>query len=402
MALPPHLAAFRNRDFRYIWGANALGGASTWTFLIASQWYVLSESDKSVLVGLFTFASMLPYLLVSPIGGILADRTERKKLTAITQAGITISIVVTVLLSLFGVLNLWHLCILAFAAGCFRSTQESALVALVTNVVPEKTLLNAITLNSATRHGSRVIGMGLLLMTRVPLGERLDITQFLLASSLLGAISLILIVRVQKRSTGESLPETGLLRGMIDGVKFIYTKHEVGIFIILVAFHCALVMSFDSMLVLSFGCGAAVGTFLLAGIRSETGKGRLLLLTGIVSSLSPIALGLSSDISISFFASFLMGASQSMFMALTITYVQLATPDQFRGRVSSLYILHAGGIMAFSNLGYGELADTFTAPIILVITGGLFLILFSSIGIWDKVLKSTIKETNQSQWNQVL
>ena len=69
--------------------------------------------------------------------------------------------------------------------------------------------------------------MGLLLMTRVPLGEGLDITQFLLASSLLGAISLILIVRVQKRSTGESLPETGLLRGMIDGVKFIYTKHEV-------------------------------------------------------------------------------------------------------------------------------------------------------------------------------
>ena len=129
----------------------------------------------------------------------------------------------------------------------------------------------------------------------------------------------------------------------------------------------------------------------MAGIRSETGKGMLLLLTGIVSSLPPIALGLSSDISISFFASFLMGASQSMFMALTITYVQLATPDQFRGRVSSLYILHAGGIMAFSNLGYGELADTFTAPIILVITGGLFLIVFSSIGIWDKVLKSTIK-----------
>ena len=235
MPLLPHLAAFESRDFRYIWGANALGGASTWTFLIASQWYVLSESDKSLLVGLFTFASMLPYLLVSPIGGILADRTERKKLTAITQAGITISIVISVLLSLFGVLNLWHLCILAFAAGCFRSTQESALVSLVTNVVPKKTLLNAITLNSATRHGSRVIGMGLLLMTRVPLGEGLDITQFLLASSLLGAISLILIIRVRKRSTGESLPETGLLRGMIDGVKFIYTKHEVGIFIILVA-----------------------------------------------------------------------------------------------------------------------------------------------------------------------
>ena len=65
MSIPPHLAAFGSRDFRYIWGANALGGASTWTFLIASQWYVLSESDKSVFVGLFTFASMLPYLYSS-------------------------------------------------------------------------------------------------------------------------------------------------------------------------------------------------------------------------------------------------------------------------------------------------------------------------------------------------
>ena len=114
---------------------------------------------------------MLPYLIVSPIGGILADRTERKKLTAITQAGITIAIAVSAVLSFLGVLSLWQLCILAFAAGCFRATQESALVALVTNVVPEKTLLNAITLNAATRHGSRVIGMGLLLMTRAPLGE---------------------------------------------------------------------------------------------------------------------------------------------------------------------------------------------------------------------------------------
>ena len=202
---------------------------------------------------------------------------------------------------------------------------------------------------------------------------------------------------------------------MINGVKFIYTKHEVGIFIILVAFHCALVMSFDSilpvltrdslgsedefllaLLVLSFGGGAAIGTFLLAGVRSESGKGRMLLITGLVSSISPIGLGLSSEASISFIASFLMGASQSTFMALTITYVQLATPDQYRGRVSSLYILHAGGIMAFANLGYGKLADTFTAPIVLVITGAVFLLVFSSMGVWDKVLKRTFAGNYQA------
>ena len=137
-------------------------------------------------------------------------------------------------------------------------------------------------------------------------------------------------------------------------------------------------------------------TFLLAGVRSESGKGRMLLITGLVSSISPIGLGLSSDASISFIASFLMGASQSTFMALTITYVQLATPDQYRGRVSSLYILHAGGIMAFANLGYGKLADTFTAPIVLVITGAVFLLVFSSMGVWDKVLKRTFAGNYQA------
>ncbi|HAL46244.1 MAG TPA: hypothetical protein DCP37_00650 [Dehalococcoidia bacterium] len=67
-----------------------------------------------------------------------------------------------------------------------------------------------------------------------------------------------------------------------------------------------------------------------------------------------------------------MGASQSVFMALTNTYVQTIVPDRLRGRISSLYLLHAGGVMAFANLGYGFLADVFSAPPILIVTGTMF------------------------------
>ena len=409
----PHLAAFRYKDYRFTWAANALGGASTWTFLIASQWYVLAESDSSGLVGLFTFASMLPFLLASPLGGIFSDRMERKRLTAITTGGTLVVIVVAAILAITDILQLWHLCILAFISGSFRATQETSLVSLVTNIVPKKDLLNAITLNAAIRHGSRVIGMSILLSTRLSVAEGFSTAQFFCASALFGMGSLAAILLVSTRSIGEEAPTTGLTKGMIEGLKFIYTNRPVGIFIVLVAFHCSLVMSFDSilpvfsrdtigsddasllaLLVLSFGSGSVVGTFLISGIGNEKGKGFLLVATGLISAISPIGLGFSSALTPAFIFKFLMGASQSTFMALTMTFVQVFTPDRVRGRVSSLYILHAGGIMAFANLGYGNLADLFGAPKILIVTGVIFLGVFVALSSTDPVLRDVYRGRN--------
>ena len=207
---------------------------------------MLAESDSSGLVGLFTFASMLPFLLASPLGGIFSDRMERKRLTAITTGGTLVVIVVAAILAIADILQLWHLCILAFISGSFRATQETSLVSLVTNIVPKKDLLNAITLNAAIRHGSRVIGMSILLSTRLPVAEGFSTAQFFCASALFGMGSLAAILLVSTRSIGEEAPTTGLTKGMIEGLKFIYTNRPVGIFIVLVAFHCSLVMSFDS------------------------------------------------------------------------------------------------------------------------------------------------------------
>jgi MFS family permease len=215
---------------------------------------------------------------------------------------------------------------------------------------------------------------------------------------------------VKTRSIGEPEPKTGLVQGIFEGMKFIYTNRPVGVFIALVSFHCALVMSFDSilpvlsrdtlgsndefllaLLVLAFGTGSIIGTFLIAGIENDRKKGILFLISGVVSAIAPIALGLSSEILSSFVAKFLMGASQSTFMALSMTYVQLSAPDKMRGRISSLYILHAGGIMAFANLGYGNLADMFGATEILVVTGFIFLVTYCSMSLVDPILKKVYK-----------
>lgn len=406
----------RHKDYAFAWGASGLGGASAWTFLIASQWFVLDRSDQSSMVGWFTFASMIPFLIASPLGGLLADRIERKKLTIYTQIFGILTVGCAALLSMLEILELWHLCLLAFIAGSCRTTQEASIVSLITNLVPREDLLNAITLNSATRHGSRVIGMSILIISGLSESITFGTSEFLLGSMVFGAGSVILMLKVNKTSTGETKSKNNPFTGIWEGINYIYARRVVAIFIILVAFHCALAMSFDSILpgftkerlssvnetvlailVVSFGVGSAAGTFLLAGVRDEKQKGLLLLYMGLLSGLSPLILGFSFNISMAFIATLVMGATESIFMALTSTYVQLVTPDRLRGRVTSLYILHAGGIMAFANLGYGYLADLYNAPNVLIVTGILFFLFFTGISFSDPILKSVYKGRDVSE-----
>ena len=103
--------------------------------------------------------------------------------------------------------------------------------------------------------------------------------------------------------------------------------------------------------------------------------------------MTPIVLAFSDNVPLAVAASVGMGASQATFMALTFTYVQSVAPDRLRGRISSLYTLHAGGIMAFTNLGYGFMADGLSAPPILVVTGLIFIVVLVALSVAESTLR---------------
>jgi MFS family permease len=400
----PHFAALHHRDYRYTWTANMFSGAAMWTFVVAASWLVLERSDSSGWVGIITFAGMIPFLIVSPFAGLLADRMDRRKLAIVT---FSINIAVTsiaAILTITGLIELWHLAVLAFANGVFRATQEPAVQALIPNQVPKEDLLNAITLNSATRHGARFFG----LLVAAPLlaVDFIGISGVLVLSAVFQAAGTFQLLRVRTVSRGESAPEHGLARSIVDGMVYIYTNKTIAIFILLVAFHCALVMSNDSLLpifskedlgagdgatlgllVMAFGVGSLFATLFMAGVRNERRKGQLLIWTGIMSGVTPVMLAFSPNVSLAVVSMAAMGAAQSTFMALTNTYIQTVVPDRIRGRISSLYILHAGGVMAFANLGYGFMADTFSAPPILFITGVIFIAVVFSLAVGQADLR---------------
>ena len=398
----PHLAALKHRDYRLTWIANMFSGAAMWTFIVAVSWLILQKSDRSGDVGIVTFASMLPFLVVSPIAGLIADRFDRKSVARLTfmANGVITAIVAAMVIA--DILTLWHLALLTFVSGSMRSMQEPAMASLIPNQVPREDLLNAITLNAATRHGARFFG--LLVASPMLAIDFIGPPGVLILSATLQIAGTLLISLIRTRSTGEMIPRRGIARNMADGLVYIYTNRMIAIFVMLVAVHCALVMSFDSVLpvfsrdelgaidgsllgyiVMGFGVGSLIGTILMAGVRNERSKGNWLLWTAILSGLSPIALAFAPNLPLNVVAtiavSAVVGGSQSTFMALTNTYVQTIAPDRLRGRISSLYILHAGGIMAFANLGYGFLADAFSSPPILYMSALIFLAFMAAFAV---------------------
>ena len=400
----PQFSALRHRDYRMTWSASMLSGAALSTFIVATAWMVLEASGSSGWVGIITFSAMLPFLLVSPVAGLLGDTKDRK--TVVVGASVAGGVVISSLaaLSISGRIELWHVAVLAFALGVVRSTQEPAITALIPNQVPREDLLNAIVLNGATRHGARFFGV--LVAAPMLAADSVGVDGVLVLSAVFQVLGLIQMARVRTRSTGQTSPERGMLRNMLEGLVYIYTHQTMALFVLLVAFHCALVMSFESILpvlsreslgatdgsvfgylFMAFGAGALVGMFALAAVRDDRRKGQLLLWTGLASGVSPMLLAISQTVAVGVLFAAAMGAAQATFMALTNAYVQTIVPDGLRSRISSLYILHAGGIMAFANLGYGFMADVFSAPPILIVTGALFVIVLLGLGSGQPILR---------------
>lgn len=379
-----------------------------WTTIVASSWIVFERSSGSGWVGIVTFAAMIPYLFVAPIGGLVGDMLDRRRVVIVSLLFNAAVITALAALSIADSLQLWHVAALALAGGTARSIQEPALSALVPNQVPQEDLLNALVLQGASRHGARFFG----LIVAAPLltFDELGLNAVLILGIAFQLLATIAIAEVQTASSGETQAGHGLIRSLVDGLAFIYSHQALALFVLVVAFHCALVMSFESimpsfsrgslgaddpsvfnLLMMGFGAGSLAGMMFLAGVRSERRKGQLLLFTGIASGVAPVLLAVSGSVPMALLFAATMGASQATFMALTNTYVQVMAPDRLRARISSLYVLHAGGIMAFANLGYGFMADIFTAPPILIATGTLFVIIVVSLGVGQPIMRNVYR-----------
>ena len=381
--LQRYSVALQYRDFRWIWLGSVGGQSAYWALIVARGIFVLQETGSSTQVGITTFVAMAPRFILPPLTGYLADRFDRRAVLA-TAYGLQLShAVVLAALALTGMLEVWHVVVLALLNGSFRTFQMTATQTLIPNVVPREHWLNAMAMNQVSQQGSRLFGPGLI----APALLLFDVSIAFLVSTSFYLIGIAAILSIRTRSTGELTRGSRIGASLWAAMRYAWSDPQLRALFILLALHCSMTMSFESMLpvlardvlgeanvsvsylMMGVGAGALVGVIGIAGLRSASGRGMLLLITGAVSGVSMMLLGISGNTTLALLGTAAMGGSQAAFMAIGGAMVQSLAPDGMRGRISGLNQINIGGTMAVMNLVNGFAADRFGAPTVLLVLG---------------------------------
>src|SRR3990172_1034168 len=152
------LAAFTYRDFRVQWFGACSSSIGTWTQLSAQNWMVLSLTGSAFYLGLDAFLQQLPIMLFTLIGGVLADRLDRRRTLLMSQYVQTTTAATLAVLVYFGYIQIWHILTLSFITGCAQAFGGPAYQSLIPSLVEKRDLTNAIALNSIQFNVARVLG----------------------------------------------------------------------------------------------------------------------------------------------------------------------------------------------------------------------------------------------------
>ena len=398
-----HLPATRHRDFRALWGGTTCSSISLWTLLLGNAWIVFKLSDSSFWVGVATFASMFPFLL-APFGGVIADRFERRLVVQLTRIGAFGTTICLLALAVTDVIEVWMVVGVALVQGIVRAVEIPADQSLLANVVPAEDVGNAVSLSTMTQQGSRAAGP----LLSGPLLATIGVEGAYAVAAVFSILAFTSVRRVQTRSRGGVTQVGQVVENLRHGLSYVRHTRPVLLVFLLVTAHCSLTMSFDAMLpgfaetelhspsggftMMTFGVGAGalVGTFWLA-LWKGGNRGNLLLSMALASGVSPMLMAVSMSMPTALASSVLMGSSQAMFMALTSVLLQEVVPDEVRGRVMSLYLMAAGGIMAFANLAFGSLADALGSPVLFLVPGAVFTLIVLGTRLWGTNLRAVYR-----------
>lgn len=379
-------AALQYREFRTMWIANAFAQAAAWGLIVARGQLVFNQTGSSFWVGATTFAAMAPLFVVPPIVGVLADRMDRRTILAASYGLNALQNLALFAGALFGVLEVWMIVGLAVVNGVARATQQPTSQALVATLVPREKLLNGLSLNASTQHGSRLIGPGIV----TPILAIFGAAPAFLLCAVFYFIGLVQIMRMTPKRPDTSWQHESIFSSFAGGVAYVYRMPVIRFMIMLAIFHCGLTMAFESLLpgfshnrlgageggfgtlLAGVGAGALIASLFISGIQTSKARGNVLMLTGLISGLGQTVLSLTSVLWLATLSAAVMGGAEAAFMTMTQAVTQATAADQFRGRVASLNTVALGGMMATMNLFNGTLADQFGASTMLFWEGLVF------------------------------
>lgn len=378
------LAAFTYRDFRVLWFGAFTSTVGTWMQKVAQSWLVLQLTGSTFYLGLDDFLGQLPILMFTLLGGVIADRHDRRRLLLGSQYVQMTTAFTLAALVFWDSITIWLVLTMSFVAGLAQAFGGPAYQSLIPSLVSKKDLPNAIALNSIQFNLARVIG---------PLTAGLAMAAFGAAACFgLNGLSFLVVIVALMSLTVKHIPPVErkpILEEMKGG--FAYARGEPAILALTVL---AFLTTFLGLPLLTFlpvfardifhgdmarysemmaysGTGAVIGALVVAWLGRFRHMGITLLLVQAVFGGLIVAFSLSRVFWLSNLLLFCTGAALICVFSMTASLVQLIVPDHLRGRVMSIYMVAFRGGMPLGSLAAGYTASLASAPAVLAVNGAL-------------------------------
>ena len=380
--------AFQYRDFRLMWIGACTSSIGTWMQIVAQGWLIYRLSHSAFLLALDQFLGGIPIFLFTLIGGVVADRMERRKVLLASQYIQMFSATVLTVLVATGRVHVWHILCLSFVSGFAQAFGGPAYSALIPTLVDREDMPNAIALNSIQFNLAVTVGPALAGQALAKLGEKWCFG--LNALSFLAPIVTLLMIRAPflPPNTTESI-----MASLKQGIKFVRRQGSMEALIVLAFCMTALAMpmrtyipvfvkdifhrgpeTYGNLLSL-MGIGSICGSLGVASLGNIRNKGRFAITTLICLGAAIAGFALSKSLSFSYSMLLIVGAAMMAVFATVTSLVQLITTNEMRGRVMSVYNCAFRGGMPMGNLVSGWLVPAFTAPIVLGVNGVLLILM---------------------------
>ena len=380
------LSSLAYRDFRVLWSGAFASTVGTWMQKVAQSWLVFDLTRSSFYLGLDDFLGQLPILLFTVLGGVIADRYDRRRLLIGSQYVQMTTAFILAALVWTGVIRVQYILLLSFVTGFAQAFGGPAYQSLMPTLVPRTHLPNAIALNSIQFNLSRIFGSLLAGATLAAFGAAICFV--LNGFSFLVVIAALLSLSVTHIPPAERKPILQEMRG-----GFSYVKREPSLVALIVV---AFLTTFLGLPLLTFlpavaqnvfqgdiglysrmmafsGGGSVVGALIVAWLGRFSRMGLTLLIVQGIFGLLIVAFALSRELWLSQLILFGAGVAAMMVTALATSLVQLVVPDHLRGRVVSIYMVAFRGGMPLGSLAGGYAASLVGVPSVLAVNGTLVL-----------------------------
>lgn len=378
---PPRVfAALRYRNYRLYWFGQIVSLIGTWMQSVSLPWLVLLLGGKPILLGAVLALQFAPSMVLAPLGGVLADRVDKRRLLMVTQSVAMLQATAFFVLTYLNVIQIWQVMLLALGLGIVNAVDMPVRQSFAAELVPREDLINAIALNSASFNLARVLGPAVAGVTLALYGPA-----FNFASNAVSYLAvLIALARMDPSAILRAVrPEqwASVRSSLAEGIRYAVRTPTVLWPLVLLGGMSTFGMNFQTLIPIfakftlqlgpegygllfaAMGLGSLIGSMSLAFVGGRRPLLRLILGGGLGFVVFEIALSFSRSPYAVYPSIALLGLS-SMLMVNTINViVQHSVPNELRGRVMALYVTVFAGTTPIGGVFAGGVAQLWGAPL---------------------------------------